>query len=84
MTLDGTAAQESRSLKVPHAALLLLAVILLIAGFPSFLFGLFLAVSQGPDGIGGHVAFRLSVGGLVSVLCALAIRAYLRRRDGWF
>ena len=84
MTLDGKAAQESRILKVTNAALLLLAVILLIVGFPFFLFGLFLAVSQGPDGIGGDVASGFSFGGLVSVSCALVIRAYLRRRDGWF
>ena len=84
MTLDGKAAQESRSMKISHTALLLLAVILLIAGFPCLLFGLFLAVSQGPDGIGGNVAFGFSFGGLVSVLCALVIRAFLRRRDGWF
>ncbi len=84
MTLDGKAAQESRVLKLLTAGLLILALILLIAGFPSLLFGLFLAVSQGPDGIGGDVAFGFSGGGLVSVLCALAIRAYLRRRDGWF
>ena len=84
MTLDGKAAQGSRILKIADAALLLLALILLIAGFPFFLFGLFLAVSQGPDGIGGDVAFGFSFGGLVSVLCALVIRAYLRRRDGWF
>ncbi len=84
MTLDGKAAHESRILKVTNAALLLLAVILLIVGFPFFLFGLFLAVSQGPDGIGGDVAFGFSFGGLVSVSCALVIKGYLRRRDGWF
>ena len=84
MTVDGKAAQESRSLQLPNAALLLLAVILLIAGFPCFLFGVFLAVSQGPGGIGGGVALGFSFGGLVSVFCALGINAYLRRRDGWF
>ena len=84
MTFDVKTAQESRSMKVLHAALLLLAMILLISGFPSFLFGLFLAVSQGPGGIGGDVAFGFSSGGLVSVSCALVIRAYLRRRGGWF
>ena len=83
MTLDNKA-QESRSLKITNTALLLLAVILLIAGFPCFLFGVFLAVSQGPDGIGRDVALGFSFGGLVSVLCALGIKAYLRRRDGWF
>ena len=83
MTLDNKA-QESRSLKITNTALLLLAVILLIVGFPFFLFGVFLAVSQGPDGLGADVAFGFSFGGLVSVLCALAIRAYLGRRDGWF
>ena len=85
MTLDGKAAQKSTwILKGTNTFLLLLAMILLIAGFPFFLFGLFLAVSQGPDGIGGDVAFGFSFGGLVSVLCSLSIRAYLRRRDGWF
>jgi len=84
MTVDGKAAQENRSPQLPNAALLLLAVILLIAGFPCFLFGVFLAVSQGPDGIGRDVALGFSFGGLVSVLCALGIKGYLRRRDGWF
>ena len=84
MTLDGEAARESRILKITNAALLLLAAILLIVGFPFFLFGVFLAISQGPDGIGGNVAFGFSSGGFVSVLCALVIRAYLRRRAGWF
>ncbi len=83
MTLDGKAAQESGILKITNAALLLLAVILLIAGFPSFLFGLFLAFSQA-NGMEGNVALRFSFGGLASVLCALVIKAYLRRRDGWF
>ena len=55
MTLDGKAAQESGILKITNAALLLLAVILLIAGFPSFLFGLFLAFSQA-NGMEGDVA----------------------------
>ncbi len=84
MTLDGKAAQESTILRVRNASLLLLALISLIAGLPFLLFGLFLAISQGPDGIGGDVAFGFSFSGLVSVLCALGIRAYLRRRDGWF
>ena len=84
MTVDGKAAQDSGILKITNAALLLLAVILLIAGFPFLLFGLFLAVSQGPDGIGGDVAFGFSFSGFVSVLCALVIRVYLRRRDRWF
>ena len=85
MTLDGSAAQRSsRVEKGTNTFLLLLAVILLIAGFPSFLFGVFLAISQGPGGIGGDVAFGFSFGGLVSVLCSLGIRAYLQRRDCWF
>lgn len=83
MTVDGKAAQEGRILKITNAALLLLATILLITGFPCLLFGVFLAVSQG-GGIEGDVAFWFSFGGLVSVVCALALRAYLRRRDGWF
>ena len=84
MTLDDKAAEEGRSLTVSHAALRFLAVTLLIAGFPLLLFGVFLAVSQGPDGIGGNVAFGFSSGGLLSVLSALGIRAFLRRRGGWF
>ena len=67
-----------------NTALLLLAVILLIVGFPLFLFGWFLAVSQGPDGLGGDVPFRFTAGGLVAVLFALEIKQYLRRRDAWF
>ena len=55
----------------------------LIAGFPFFLFGLFLALSQA-NGMEGDVALRFSLSGPVSVLCGLGIRAYLRRRDGWF
>ena len=84
MTLDNKATQDSSILKVSSASFLLVAVILLIAGFPSFLFGVFLAVSPTQNGMGGDVAFRFGFGGLVSVLCALGIRAYLRRRDGWF
>ena len=85
MTLDGRAAQQSsRVVRGTNTFLLLLAVILLIAGFPCLLFGVFLAITQGPGGIGGDVAFGFSFGGLVSVLCSLGIRAYLRRRDGWF
>ena len=76
--------QASTILRVRNASLLLLALISLIAGLPFLLFGLFLAISQGPDGLGGDVAFRFSVGGLVSVLCGLGVRAYLRSRDGWF
>ena len=85
MTLDGRAAQKtSRIVRGTNTFLLLLAVILLIAGFPCLLFGVFLAISQGPDGIGGNVAFGFTFGGLVSVSCALVIKGYLRRRDGWF
>ena len=85
MILDESATQHSiRVEKGMNTFLLLLAVILLIAGFPCLLFGVFLAISQGPGGIGADVAFGFSVGGLVSVLCSLGIRAYLRRRDGWF
>ena len=83
MTVDGKAAQGSRILKITNTALLVLAVILLIVGFPSFLFGVFLAVSQA-NGLEGDVALRFSFGGLVSVLCALVIKRYLRSREGWF
>ena len=85
MTSDGKVAQESgRVLKGTHTFLLLLALILLIAGSPFFVFGVFLALGPGQNGIGMDVAFRFSVGGLVSVLSALGIRAYLLRRDSWF
>ena len=85
MTLDGKVVQESgRVQRGTNAFLLLLALILLIAGSPFFVFGVFLALGPGQNGIGMDVAFRFSVGGLVSVLCALGIRAYLRRRDSWF
>ena len=93
MTVDSVRAQKSsRILNGTNALLLLLSVILLIAGFPSFLFGVFLAISQRPGGnveyispsLGGDVAFGFSFVGLVSVLCSLGIRAYLRRRDGSF
>ena len=91
MTLDSVPAQKSSRILIgTNALLLLLSVILLIAGFPSFLFGVFLAISQRPGGnveyispsLGGGVAFGFSFAGLVSVLCSLGIRAYLRRRDG--
>ena len=93
MTVDSVPAQKSsRILKGTNALLLLLSVILLIAGFPSFLFGVFLAISQRPGGnveyisptLGGDIAFGFSFAGLVAGLCALGIRAYLRRRDGGF
>ena len=91
MTVDSVPAQKSsRILNGTNALLLLLSVILLIAGFPSFLFGVFLAISQRPGGkveyisqtLGGVIAFGFSFAGLVAVLCSLGIRAYLRRRDG--
>ncbi len=64
------------------ALLLVLALMLLISGFPLFWFGLFLAATQGPDGIGG--AFGFTAGGAAAVVCALGIKAYLQRRDAWF
>jgi len=83
MTLDGTGPPESSMIrKVTDTFLLILALTLLIAGFPSALFGLFLTVSE-QNGMEGDVAFWFSVGGFLSVLCALGVRAYLRRRDGW-
>lgn len=84
MTVNGKVVQERRVLKGTNAFLLLLALVLLIAGFPFFLFGVFLALGPGQNGIGMDVALRFTVGGLVSVLCALGIRAYLLRRDSWF
>ena len=70
-------------MKITNSALLLLAVILLIVGFPFVVFGLFLAVSHA-NGLEGDVALRFGFAGLVSVSCALGIKAYLRKRDGWF
>ena len=83
MTLHDKPTPEGRLVKMTNTTLLLLAVILLIVGFPSFLFGVFLAASQA-NGIEGDVPFRFGVGGLVSVLSALAIKALLQRRNGWF
>ena len=83
MTLDSTGAPESNMIrKVTYTFLRILALTLLIAGFPSALFGLFLTISE-QDGMDGEVAFWFSFGGFLSVLCALGVRAYLRRRDGW-
>jgi hypothetical protein len=84
MTADSSTAREGKSPRETNGLLRVLAVFLLIAGFPSFLFGLFLAMSQGPDGIGSDVAFRFSVYGLFAVLCALGIKRFVRGRDGWF
>ena len=85
MTLDDPVPRESGTIRNGmNTGLLVFALTLLIAGFPSLLFGVFLAISQGPDGIGGDVAFGFSFGGLISVLCSFGIRAYLRKRDGWF
>ena len=83
MTPRGETARQDRALRGLHAPLLVLALILLIAGFPFFLFGLFLATSP-QNGLAGDVALGLSVGGLVAVLCAVGIREHLQRRDGWF
>ena len=84
MTLDDAAARKNSTiLKGTNTFLLVLALVLLIAGFPAFLFGAFLAISQ-QNGMGGDVAFGFNFGGLVSVLCSLGIRAYLQRRDAWF
>ena len=84
MRPDSQAQHESAPLHGIPALLLLLALILLIGGFPLGLFGLFLAITQGADGMGGDVAFRFSIGGGVAIVCALGIREYLRRRDAWF
>ena len=82
MTVDDLAVHEASTRGGLNTVLLLLAVILLIVGFPLFLFGVFLALSQGPDGM-GDVALGFGFGGFVAVVCALGIKAYLRRRDGW-
>ncbi len=65
-----------------HTTLLLAALILLIVGFPFFLFGVFLSLSQGPGGM-GDVAVRFSSYGFLAVSCGLIIRSYLQRRRGW-
>lgn len=83
MTVDDAPAHDTRILRGTNGILLLLAMILLIVGFPFFLFGVFLALSQGPDGM-GDVAFGFGFGGCVAVMFSLGIREYLRRRDGWF
>ena len=75
--------QRSRILKGTNALLLGVVLLLLIVGFPFLLFGSFLALIEGGrDVISGGRYFAF--GGLVAVLCALGIREYLRRRDGWF
>ena len=62
--------------------LLVLALILLIAGFPFLLFGSFITLIEEQEAIPGGSYFAF--GGLVAVLCALGIKGYLRRRGGWF
>ena len=84
MTVNSGRARAGKTPRETKGLLRALALFLLIAGFPSLLFGLFLAVSQGPDGIGPDVAFRFSVYGLLAVLCALTIKRFVRGRDGWF
>lgn len=63
------------------AFLFLVVVILLVAGFPSLLFGVFLAVTQGPDGIGPEAARGFGLGGLAAVLLGLALHRYVRRGE---
>lgn len=65
-----------------HALLLVLALILLVAGFPFFVFGSFLAAIGEQAAIDGGRYF--AVGGLVAMACAWGLKGYLRRRDGWF
>jgi len=75
--------QQRTILKGTNTLLLGVALILLIAGFPFLVFGTFLALIEGgEDAISGGRYF--AVGGLAAVLCALGIKEYLRRRDGWF
>ena len=79
---DRRGSHQSTVLKGTNAVLLVLTLILLIAGFPFLLFGSFLAFIAAQDVIPGGSYFAF--GGLVAVLCALGVREYLRRRDGWF
>jgi len=74
--------QSNRVRTAMDTFLLVLALTLLIAGFPSALFGVFLTISE-QDGIEGGAAFWFSFGGLLSVLFAFGVRAFLRKRDGW-
>ncbi len=86
MTLDvgerHAAHEPSAALKGTNTLLLVVALILLIAGFPFLLFGTFITFIEQHDAIPGGRYFAF--GGLVAVLCALGIKEYLRRRDGWF
>ncbi len=86
MTLDvgdrHVAHEQSAALKGTNTLLLVLALILLIAGFPFLLFGTFITLIEQHDAIPGGRYFAF--GGLVAVLSALGIKEYLRRRDGWF
>lgn len=74
--------RQSVAAKGLNGFLLVLALILLIAGFPFLLFGTFLTLIEQHEAIpgGSHFVF----GGLVAVVCALGVKEYLRRRDGWF
>ena len=81
--MDDAPAHEGRILRGTNAVLLLLSIILLIVGFPFFLFGVFLALSQGPDGM-GDLALGFGFGGCVAVMFSLGIRGYLRRQNRWF
>jgi hypothetical protein len=70
---------ERTALKSANALLLVLALILLIAGFPFLLFGAFLALIETQDVIPGGGYF--AVGGLAALLCGLGIKQHLKRRD---
>ena len=69
-------------MKPVDAVLTVAMVCLLVVGFPSVLFGVFLSVTQDADGIGG--GYRFSLAGLLAVVVALGARELLRRRDAWF
>lgn len=64
------------------AVLLVVALVLLVAGFPFLVFGSFLAAIDAEGAIDGGGYF--AVGGLIAILGAVGIRAYLRRLGEWF
>ncbi len=67
---------------VASVLLLVLALILLVVGFPFFVFGAFLIAMDAGGAIDGGSYF--AVGGLAAMVFALAIRGHLQREHAWF